>query len=160
MDTEKILNEAEELQQETLQQEIIPQLQVITFVWNRETYAVPLDLVKEIVKVSTITPVPGLAETILGAMNLRGEVLPVINPRPLLELQFGEISAESRLLVVHLDNLPVGILIDAIGDIHEIPAPDSKSQTSDFILSQTTLSSGDLLNLIDLTALLAPFSGN
>lgn len=130
-------------------------ISVITFVWGEERYAVPLTGVSAVTKVAPITPLPGLPPTVLGAMNLSGEIIAVIDLRSLLGLAAGHPSGASRLIIVAHQSERLGLLVDAIGDIHEVSASDHSSTTSDLILGQTLLPDGEILNLLDLPRTLA-----
>ncbi|MBI5566478.1 MAG: chemotaxis protein CheW [Chloroflexi bacterium] len=131
-----------------------PALPVITFAWGKDRYALPVDEVREIAKVSPITPMAGLPPTLLGAMNLRGEVLTVADLRPLLDLEPGRPTAASRLILVTHQAERVGLLVDAIGDIFEITTLDRSAGTAGLILGQAVLPDGQLVSLIDLNSAL------
>jgi chemotaxis signal transduction protein len=127
-----------------------PALSVITFAWGEDRYALPVGEVLEITKVGPITPLPGLPSTLLGAMNLRGEVLAVADLRPLLGLEPGQPTAVSRLILVPYRAERVGLLVDALGDIFEIATYDRSAGTSELILGRAVLPDVQLVSLIDL----------
>src|ERR1700687_3468487 len=58
----------------------------LAFLLDGEQYAVPIDQVREIVKVPVLTEVPGGKQSLLGILNLRGEILAVYNVKPRLRL--------------------------------------------------------------------------
>ncbi|MBK7861745.1 MAG: purine-binding chemotaxis protein CheW [Archangiaceae bacterium] len=94
----------------------------LAFQLTDETYAVPIERVREIVKVPVLTEVPRAAPELLGVMNLRGEVLPVydVRARLLLTQQVKpvggpeDVPSRSRIVVVRSDDGDAGILADAV----------------------------------------------
>lgn len=85
-----------------------------------ESYGFPLDRVREVVKPAPITPVPSIPEHILGVMNLRGEILPVLDPKRLLGLGEGASTSEGRIVVVKGPGMAAGFLADSVEDAIEV----------------------------------------
>lgn len=85
-----------------------------------ESYGFPLDRVREVVKPAPITPVPSIPEHILGVMNLRGEILPVLDLKRLLGLGAGAPSPQGRIVVVKGPGMAVGFLADSVEDAIEV----------------------------------------
>lgn len=73
-------------------------LQIIVFVLNKEEYAVPIDEIREVIKIPKITPVPNSAEFILGVINLRGKIVPIIN----IEKRFGLVRNTEGIIPEHV----------------------------------------------------------
>jgi chemotaxis signal transduction protein len=121
---------------------------VLTFVWDGGLYGLPLPSVREVARVGTITPVPGLPPSLPGVVNLRGDLLPVADVRPILGLAPSQPGATSRLVVVpHLAER-VGILTDAVGDIVEVtPADRPTGEAGGLLSGQVVLASGHLLSM-------------
>ena len=152
LDTEKIFAQAEGAASKQTDAAEGSFLSVITFLWDKELYGLPVSDVREVnrVSISSVTPVPGLPPTLLGAMNLRGEILPVADLRPLLGLALNQNTLTSRLIIVDYGSEHVGFLVDAVNDILEIPVPTGSAAVSDLIAGQMVLPGGQLLNLLDL----------
>jgi chemotaxis signal transduction protein len=78
-------------------------LQVVGFRIGRETFGLPIAIVREIVRVPEITSVPNAPEYIEGVINLRGRIIPVVD----LRKRFGQIAAtpnkKNRIVVVELE---------------------------------------------------------
>ncbi|QIK38911.1 chemotaxis protein CheW [Caldichromatium japonicum] len=133
----------------------------VTFSLADETYAIDVLQVQEVLKVPDITPVPGVPDYILGIINLRGDVVTVIDARRRLGLPMREPDEASRIVIIDVDRQNIGILVDSVAEVVQIPedavdpAPAvGNEQTSRFILGVT--SSGDGLTiLIDLNKLLS-----
>jgi purine-binding chemotaxis protein CheW len=85
------------------------------------TYAVPLGHVREVDRVPAITRLPNVADWLLGAANLRGEILSVVDFASFLGLGSTRISRESRLLACRAGSMEAGILVDRIRDIRQLP---------------------------------------
>ncbi|HBT38879.1 MAG: purine-binding chemotaxis protein CheW [Pseudothermotoga sp.] len=99
--------------------------QYVTFILGEETYAVPVTNVREIVKASKITRVPLAPAHIEGVMNLRGEVLPIINLRRLLGLPEHDPSL-SKVVVLTQNDRTIGILVDRTAQV--IRSTESEQQ--------------------------------
>jgi purine-binding chemotaxis protein CheW len=159
LDTQIILERAEHAAaQQTRSAADSSILTVLTFRWGDEVYGLPLLEVSEVAKVEAITPLPGLQPSLLGAMNLRGEILTVTDPRPLLGLEAGHPSPESRLIIFPYQGQPVGLLVDVIGDILTVSRPASLNEASNPIAAQVVLPDGLLLNLLNLPRILTLLS--
>lgn len=87
---------------------------------GEESYGFPLDRVREVVKPAPITPVPSIPEHILGVMNLRGEILPVLDLKRLLGLGAGAPDSQGRIVVVKGPGMAVGFLADSVEDAIEV----------------------------------------
>jgi len=155
LNTEEALSKAEAEAAASATAVADPLVKVITFTWGTELYAVPLADTREVAKITTITPVPGLPPALLGAMNLRGDILPVVNARVLLGLEQGQISPTARLIIVAHAVEMVGLLVDSIGDVLEVPATGRQVAPSDLIARQEVLHDGRLLNVLDLRRVLS-----
>lgn len=77
-----------------------------------ELFALPVTGVVEAVRVETITRVPEAPFPVRGICNVRGQVIPVLDLQQRLDLGSGEVTAQSRILVVHSRGRAFGILVD------------------------------------------------
>jgi purine-binding chemotaxis protein CheW len=80
------------------------------------TYALPADAVREIVRLPTVTRVPGLPTFVAGLANVRGRVLCVLDLRPLLGL---DQPRGDRLVIIERDGVTAGLVVDAARDLVE-----------------------------------------
>lgn len=105
-----------------LQVEDKPQgLAVLCFAIGAETYALPLGDLVEVMPLAQWTPVPGLAQHLLGVTNVRGEIHPVLNLHAMLTLP--EPEAGSRAYVVYLrrpGDRAIGLRVDGLSRIRFI----------------------------------------
>ena len=97
------------------------QFRFINFKLNDEWYGQGIQNIKEVNRVGIITEMPGSPPYILGVINLRGRVIPVMDLRLRLGLPSKEISKESRVIVVELNESIIGMLVDSVHQVLEIP---------------------------------------
>lgn len=133
----------------------------VTFSLAEETYAIDVLQVQEVLKLTDIAPVPGVPDYILGIINLRGDVVTVIDARRRMLLPERALDDASRIVIIDVDNQNVGILVDSVAEVVQIspdavdPAPAvGNDQTSRFILGVTSTEEG-LTILIDINKLLS-----
>ena len=136
-----------------------PLSQWVTFQLAGETYGIAVSQVKEVIRVSEISPVPGAPAYVLGIINLRGVVVSVIDTRRRFGLPPKEAEEESRIILIEVDGHYIGILVDGVSEVVDLPkseidtAPNvGNSDASKYIMGVTTRE-GDLLILIDLNSL-------
>lgn len=104
------------------QQEDITYHQWATFRVDNERYGIDVMRVKEVLRYSDITPVPGAEDSILGILNLRGNVVTVIDTRTLFDLEQAETSDDTRVIVVELnDQEVVGLVVDRVDEVINLP---------------------------------------
>lgn len=125
----------------------------VTFDLADEIFAIPVSMVREALRVSTITRVPHAPHPIRGVTNLRGKVIPVIDLRVRIELPAREIDRLSRILVVGSRGRVLGLLVDAVRQVAHIevdriqpPPEDVVTVQSDYLLG--VYHHGDLLVLL------------
>ena len=108
---------------------------LVCFRIGRETFGVDIFVVREIVKAQEITPVPGTADYVLGIINLRGKIISVVDLSDRLGLGRASVDRASRILVVDLDGVTVGFLVDAATEVLKLPAESIEAAPED--LEQT-----------------------
>ncbi len=132
----------------------------ITFRLSKELFALPVRAIQEILRVGTITRVPHAPFPVRGIINLRGQVLPVIDFRLRLGLAAGEPGPANRILVATSRNRLLGLLVDAVHQVvrldrnaHEQPPADVMTDFSDYITA-VYRHKDDLLILMDMESVL------
>ncbi len=106
----------------TGKQEDVVYHQWATFKVDNELYGVDVIQVKEVLRYSEITPVPGASSYILGIINLRGNVVTVIDTRSLFGLMPHEADDDTRIIVVEYnENEVVGLVVDNVDEVINIP---------------------------------------
>ncbi|TWT33180.1 chemotaxis protein CheW [Blastopirellula retiformator] len=91
--------------------------QFVTFYLGELLMAIPIAHVQEINRQLDCTPVPQAPPYVCGVVNLRGEVVTVVEPRHILHLPDGEHTRESRNLIINSHGESVGIIVDKVSDI-------------------------------------------
>ena len=100
-----------------------------------DPYALPVERVREIVRLRPVTPMPRVPREILGVISLRGEVVQVLDLRARLRMPPAEPTRSSRIVVLHGDEGEVtGLLVDAVTEVLRIeeeavrPPPSGESE--------------------------------
>ncbi|NTW86323.1 MAG: purine-binding chemotaxis protein CheW, partial [Holophagaceae bacterium] len=101
-------------------QEAAPSLELVVFRLGPENYALRLHEVREIVMVSQITPVPRAPEFVDGVLNLRGEVMPVVDLRTRFGLERVEATSISRILITSIGGVFTGLVVDAVDEVRPV----------------------------------------
>ena len=97
-------------------------LQVVAFKLRNEEYGISILNVQEIRNLTDITRVPFAQEFIKGVINLRGSVLPVIDLKQRLGLEETPYTDDTRIVTVSIDDLHVGMLVDAVTEVLTLTA--------------------------------------
>jgi purine-binding chemotaxis protein CheW len=109
--------------------------QYLTFVLDSEEYGVPILSVRGIQGWEKTTPIPNAPEYVMGIINLRGEVVPIIDLRRRFGLESVEYSANTVVIVVRIEQggseKTVGLVVDAVADVHDIKSDDLR-ESPDF----------------------------
>lgn len=91
----------------------------ISFNLNNDFYCISLDFVKEVLKDTAITNVPGTPDFIEGIMNLRGDYITVINLKKFLSLPESSITDKKPVIIIKCNELKLALLIDKINELFE-----------------------------------------
>jgi purine-binding chemotaxis protein CheW len=113
----------------------------LTFTLDNEEYGVPVLKVREIIKVMDITQVPQVPSHVLGVINLRGKVIPVIDLRRKFGFPSLEYTERTCIVVADVDLAPatvmMGIVVDSVSDVLSVSDADI-DRTPDFGGRNTT----------------------
>ena len=93
------------------------EIQVVAFKLRKEEYGFSILNVQEIKGLTDITRVPFASDFIKGVINLRGSVLPVIDLKKRLGLQETEYTENTRIVIVKVDEVSVGMIVDAVTEV-------------------------------------------
>lgn len=138
-----------------------PMLQWVTFRLEGETYGVNVMQVQEVLRYTEIAPVPGAPAYVLGIINLRGNVVTVIDTRSRFGLQSGEVTDQTRIVIIEADKHVIGILVDAVAEVvylrqSEIEtAPNVGNDESAKFIQGVCHKNGQLLILVELAKMLS-----
>lgn len=150
--SEERTNNAEDLNDEILQW--------VTYCLGEETYGINVMQVQEVLRYTEIAPVPGAPDYVLGIINLRGNVVTVIDTRSRFGLPPADTTDNTRIVIIESDEQVVGILVDSVAEVvylktSEIDsAPNVGTEESAKFIQGVSNRDGELLILVDLNKLL------
>ncbi len=100
----------------------------ITFLMNDEHYAITVAKVTELLEMVPITKVPRVPDFMRGVINLRGEVVPIIDSRLKFALPPSPDTIDTCIVVMHIDiegrDVKVGVIVDSVSEVIEIEETD------------------------------------
>lgn len=135
-------------------------LQLVGFRIGRETFGLPIALVREIVRVPEITFVPNAPEYIEGVINLRGRIIPVVDLRKRFGEKITEPNKRNRIVVAELEGRRVGLIVNSASEVlkiapSEIEAPHEVFQEGELnYITGVGKLKGRLVILLDLNRIL------
>lgn len=136
-------------------------LQLVTFSIGEEEFGVNILKVQEIIRTMDITKVPRAPDFVEGVINLRGKVIPIIDLRNRFGLSSKPEDKDTRIIVIEINNIIVGFVVDAVSEVLRIPAgtvepppPVVAGVDSDYISGVGKLKER-LLIMLDLDRLLS-----
>lgn len=134
--------------------------QWVTFRLGSQDHAMPVDAVQEVLRVPEIARVPGAPRFILGVMNLRGNIVAVVDGRARFDMPSAQVSEQQRILVVRAQEYAMGMLVDRVIDVVELRTSDIEpmstvnTQQPDSPIFGVAYQQEGFLVLVDTTALL------
>lgn len=108
----------------------------ISFNLNNDFYCIALDYVKEVLKDTSITKVPGVPDFIEGIMNLRGDYITVINLKKFLGLQQEVISEKRPVIIIKCNELKLALLIDKINELFEYQELENSGMSESYYANE------------------------
>ncbi|MDQ2068449.1 chemotaxis protein CheW [Natronospira bacteriovora] len=137
-----------------------PREQWVSFRLGRERYAIQATHVQEILKAGNITPVPGAEHFVLGVINLRGNIVTVIDTRLRFALDEPDQECIHQVIVLETEDQVLGLMVDDVDEVIDIrpseiePAPQfENNQVSRHILGVVRREDG-LTVLVDVRRLM------
>ncbi|MEM7754301.1 MAG: chemotaxis protein CheW [Planctomycetota bacterium] len=97
------------------------QLQFVTFEVHGEEFAVDILTVREINRMMDLTRVPQSAPEVVGVINLRGKIIPVVDLRAKFMMPPGEQTDHNRIVVVEVSGRVIGFIVDRVHEVLRIP---------------------------------------
>jgi len=150
---------AQELAEEPEEElRIEDQIEILEFVLTGEHYGVESIYAKEVYPMKELTPIPGLPSFVIGIINIRGQILSILDIRRFFELPTQESLGDlNRVIVVHTPEMELGLLADRIVGVHFLPKkkiqpplPTLTGIRSEFLLGVTS----ERLILLDIQKML------
>ncbi|MBP2017645.1 purine-binding chemotaxis protein CheW [Symbiobacterium terraclitae] len=106
------------VQEQREQQQAISQ--IVVFRLDDEYYGADIAVVREVVPLQRVTPVPRTPDYVKGVINLRGRVIPVIDLRRRLGLPEGQVTKATRIAVAEVAGDQVGMIVDAVEEVARV----------------------------------------
>ncbi|MFO7857874.1 MAG: chemotaxis protein CheW [Ectothiorhodospiraceae bacterium] len=135
--------------------------QWVTFSLEDEIYGIDVMRVQEVLPLSEIAPVPGAPPYVLGIINLRGNVVTVIDTRMRFGLPPREPDKASRIVVIEAGDQVAGILVDSVAEVINVSesevdtAPNVGNEESSRYIHGVVSRGEQLLILVDVDKLLS-----
>ena len=138
--------------------------QVLTFTLGEETYGVDILRVQEIRGYSTVTRIPQAPAHVLGVLNLRGSIVPIVDMRMRFNLAQAEYTPLTVIIVLSVES-PVGrrdfgVVVDGVSDVIDVaaadikPAPELGEHVSTEFIEGLAAVSGRMVMLLDIDTLI------
>ncbi|HHW02843.1 MAG TPA: chemotaxis protein CheW [Thermoanaerobacterales bacterium] len=136
--------------------------QFVEFKLGEEEYGVDILQVKTIERMMPVTRVPKAPPFVEGVINLRGEIVPVIDLKKRFDLEPTQITDNTRIIIVTLDDITVGMIVDSATEVIQLPqeaiepAPTITNGIDSNFLDGVGKLDGKLLILLNLAKVLKP----
>ncbi len=103
---------------------------LISFNLLNELYGIELNSLQEILKAKSISKVPGSLDFLQGVINLRGNLITVVDLKRRLGLKPGDITEHSRVMIVRNEERSIGLLVDRVLEIVKLPKKNISNPSS------------------------------
>ncbi len=146
---------------EELAVDLQEQMQCVTFTLEDETYGIDVMQVQEVLREIEVAPVPGAPHYVMGIINLRGNVVSVIDARMRFGLPAKESTDLTRIIVIEVHQHIIGILVDSVAEVVDIKraeietAPNVGTDDTAKYIDGVVSRGENLLILVDLNKLLS-----
>lgn len=144
---------------ETAESQALLQREIVSFRVASQDFCIDIGLVREIRGWTPTTVLPHAPEYVTGVMNLRGAVLPVVDLSARLGLGPTEPSPRHVIIIVMIDSMTAGLLVDAVSDILSVndedikPTPEVSAGPAKTLVDGVLAIEDRLIRLIDLDRL-------
>jgi purine-binding chemotaxis protein CheW len=136
-------------------------IQVVSFRLGSEEYGVDISQVQEIIRMVEITHVPRAPRFMEGVINLRGQLIPIIDLRTRFSMPRAEHTKSTRIIVTEIGSKRVGIVVDSVSEVLNIPvdqvedAPDMIAGVGTEYIQGVGKVNDRLIILLDLTMVMS-----
>ncbi len=94
---------------------------MLCFYLSNQEFGLNLTMIREVIEIMPITRVPYIPDFILGVINLRGKIIAIMEIQKVFQLPPTMTSLDERILIITMENLTVGIKVDRLSKIKQIP---------------------------------------
>ncbi len=134
------------------------QVQYVQFGIDKESYAIKISDVIEIIRMQDITDIPDTPYYLKGVINLRGRIIPVLSLRSLFSLGEDQHTKATRIVVVHHEEEAVGIIVDRVQKVnryeHIQPPPDRVAGINGAYFTGIGISGSELVAILKIDEVL------
>ncbi len=140
------------------------EIQLVVFTLNNNgticEYGVPIVNVQEIIPMNAPTKVPGTPGFVEGIINLRGQIIPIIDLKKKFNMGVAETNSDARSVVVEVEGQTVGIIVDEVSEVLRLPVegieppPGLIGSISEEFITGVGKYDGRLLILLDMDRIL------
>jgi len=136
-------------------------VQVVSFNLGKEEYGVDISQVQEIIRMVEITHVPRAPHFMEGVINLRGQLIPIIDLRTRFSMPRALLTKSTRIVVTEIGNKRVGLIVDSVSEVLNIPieqveeAPDMIAGAGTEYIQGVGKVNDRLIILLDLTMVMS-----
>lgn len=95
--------------------------QIVVFQLWEQTYGIDINSVREIIRMEKITTIPNAPDFMEGIINLRGSIVPVIDLCKRFNLAVSEKTAQSRIIIVQVNDVTFGMIVDSVQEVLRVP---------------------------------------
>ncbi len=138
---------------------------IISFALDAEIFGVDMGSVAEIMELTEIMPVPNVPEMVLGLINLRGSIVPVIDLRIFFGLNLRPWTKGSRIVIMKEKNLLVGVVVDSMWESLRLspddfqPAPHGSTKVDSTYFKDISVVNGRVVSVLDIARILSDTAG-
>ena len=138
---------------------ILEKIQIVVFLVEKDLYGVNLLSLDEIVPMMLTRPVPKAPEFLEGVINLRGEIIPVVDLKKIFGYARDGFPLESRILIARVASKKIGFMVDAVTEIKEITkdslTPDVfRPEQAHFFEGMAKLEDGQMVQMLAMEKIL------
>ncbi len=139
-------------------------IEIIAFEIGGQQFCVRTTAVREIRGWSKSTPLPGSPHEIMGMMNLRGSIIPIVNMASKLGMAPSEPDARSAVIVAEVQNSVIGLLVDRVADILTVessvvqPTPEMRGSFTGGYVTGVLATAQGMICFLDLDRMFAGFT--
>ncbi len=138
-----------------------PKKEFLSFKLGQEEYCLDILSVQEIRGYDTVTSIANTPDFIKGVINLRGNIVPIVDMRIKFRLSEARYDATTIVIILNLHNKMIGIVVDSVSDVIALPveaireAPRFGSAINTEFISGMATVDGNMLIVVDIQKLMS-----
>lgn len=123
----------------------------LTFMSGKLVYGITIENVVEIITNYTITKLPMVPDYVKGIMNLRGQIVPIVDIKQLMCNSCCEKTSDTCIIILEVDSISIGILVDTVLQVINIKAKISAPplKNHEFVSGMVNLAGGTVMSCLD-----------